>query len=139
MSPAGRTGTRKFSSRAITAHAMRAVLLATSLNMRMRWRLFGGSFASARPRAAGVFDYAMPQEGILTLLDNLAILKDALHVEETHAFIDFCQPVAVMRPDYVGASGSQGPALTPHGWAWPRVVTVFSMTLSGSSMRWYDH
>ena len=34
-------------------------------------------------------DYAIPKEGAPVLLDNLAILRDAPHVEEAYAFIDF--------------------------------------------------
>ncbi len=34
-------------------------------------------------------DYAIPKEGAPVLLDNLAILQDAPHVEEAYAFIDF--------------------------------------------------
>ncbi len=39
-------------------------------------------------------DYYIPKEGTLMSLDNLAIPKDAPHVEEAHAFIDF-----LLRPD----------------------------------------
>ncbi len=34
-------------------------------------------------------DYALPKEGAPVLLDNLAILRDAPHVEEAYAFVDF--------------------------------------------------
>lgn len=39
-------------------------------------------------------DFAIPKEGSLMLLDNLAIPADAQHVEEAHAFIDF-----LLRPE----------------------------------------
>jgi len=38
--------------------------------------------------------YVIPKEGALMSLDNLAILKDAPHVEEAYAFIDF-----LLRPE----------------------------------------
>ncbi|WP_036255678.1 polyamine ABC transporter substrate-binding protein [Methylocapsa acidiphila] len=41
-----------------------------------------------------VIDYVIPKEGTLMSLDNLAIPKDAPHVEEAYAFIDF-----LMRPE----------------------------------------
>ncbi|WP_036259769.1 polyamine ABC transporter substrate-binding protein [Methylocapsa aurea] len=39
-------------------------------------------------------NYIIPREGALMSLDNLAILKDAPHVEEAYAFIDF-----LLRPE----------------------------------------
>ena len=39
-------------------------------------------------------DFAIPKEGSLMLLDNLAIPADAQHVEEAHAFINF-----LLRPE----------------------------------------
>jgi len=41
-----------------------------------------------------VIDYRIPKEGTLMSLDNLAIPKDAPHVEEAYAFIDF-----LLRPE----------------------------------------
>jgi putrescine transport system substrate-binding protein len=53
----------------------------------------GGSFRArdrAREAENGIeIDYAIPEEGAPILLDNLAILKDATHVEEAYAFVDF--------------------------------------------------
>ena len=44
----------------------------------------------AREAEAGVdIDYTVPQEGAPLLLDNLAILKDAAHVAEAYALIDY--------------------------------------------------
>jgi putrescine transport system substrate-binding protein len=44
----------------------------------------------AREAENGIeIDYAIPKEGTLVSLDNLAIPKDAPHVEEAYAFIDF--------------------------------------------------
>ena len=58
----------------------------------------GDSFqARARAQEAhnGIeVDYVIPKEGTLLSFDNLAILKDAPHVEEAYAFIDF-----LLRPD----------------------------------------
>jgi putrescine transport system substrate-binding protein len=58
----------------------------------------GDSFQArnrAREANNGVeIDYVIPREGTLTSLDNLAIPKDAPHVEEAYKFIDF-----LMRPD----------------------------------------
>jgi putrescine transport system substrate-binding protein len=48
--------------------------------------------ARNRAREAGngiEIDYTIPKEGSLISLDNLAIPKDAPHVEEAYAFIDF--------------------------------------------------
>jgi putrescine transport system substrate-binding protein len=39
-------------------------------------------------------DYALPEEGALMWFDSIAIPKDAEHVDEAHAFIDF-----LMRPE----------------------------------------
>jgi putrescine transport system substrate-binding protein len=55
---------------------------------------YSGDSFRARDRAReadnGIeIDYAIPKEGTLMLLDNLAIPKDAPHVEEAYAFIDF--------------------------------------------------
>ena len=55
---------------------------------------YSGDSFRARDRAReaenGIeIDYAIPKEGAPILLDNLAILKDAPHVEEAYAFIDF--------------------------------------------------
>lgn len=53
----------------------------------------GDSFRArgqAREAENGIeIDYAIPKEGAPLLLDNLAIPKDAPHVEEAYAFIDF--------------------------------------------------
>ncbi|MGH6835505.1 MAG: polyamine ABC transporter substrate-binding protein [Methylocella sp.] len=53
----------------------------------------GDSFRArdrAREAANGIeIDYTIPREGTLMALDNLAIPKDAPHVEEAYAFIDF--------------------------------------------------
>jgi putrescine transport system substrate-binding protein len=53
----------------------------------------GDSFRArdqAREAENGIeIDYAIPKEGAPVLLDNLAIPKDAPHVEEAYAFIDF--------------------------------------------------
>jgi putrescine transport system substrate-binding protein len=61
----------------------------------------GQSFESfrARDRAREAdseveIDFAIPKEGSLMLLDNLAIPTDAHHVEEAYAFIDF-----LLRPE----------------------------------------
>jgi putrescine transport system substrate-binding protein len=44
----------------------------------------------AREAENGInIDYAIPKEGAPVFLDNLAILRDAPHVEEAYAFIDF--------------------------------------------------
>lgn len=53
-----------------------------------------GDSLQARSRAReadnGIeIDYVIPKEGTLMSLDNLAILKDAPHVDEAYAFIDF--------------------------------------------------
>jgi putrescine transport system substrate-binding protein len=55
---------------------------------------YSGDSFRARDRAReadnGIeIDYAIPKEGTLMLLDNLAIPKDAPHIEEAYAFIDF--------------------------------------------------
>jgi putrescine transport system substrate-binding protein len=55
---------------------------------------YSGDSFRARDRAReadnGIeIDYTIPKEGSLMLLDNLAIPKDAPHVEEAYAFIDF--------------------------------------------------
>jgi putrescine transport system substrate-binding protein len=53
--------------------------------------------ARNRAREAGAkieIDYVIPKEGTLISLDNLAIPKDAPHVEEAYALIDF-----LSRPD----------------------------------------
>jgi putrescine transport system substrate-binding protein len=55
---------------------------------------YSGDSFRARDRAQeadnGIeIDYTIPKEGSLMLLDNLAIPKDAPHVEEAYAFIDF--------------------------------------------------
>ncbi len=55
---------------------------------------YSGDSFRARDRAReadnGIeIDYVIPKEGSLILLDNLAIPKDAPHVEEAYAFIDF--------------------------------------------------
>jgi putrescine transport system substrate-binding protein len=60
---------------------------------------WSGDTFQARKRAQeadnGVdIGYAIPQEGTLMSLDNLAIPKDAPHVEEAYRFIDF-----LLRPD----------------------------------------
>ncbi|WP_090706162.1 MULTISPECIES: polyamine ABC transporter substrate-binding protein [unclassified Beijerinckia] len=58
----------------------------------------GDSFqARNRAREAGngvVIDYVIPKEGTLMSMDNLAIPKDAEHVDEAYAFINF-----LLRPD----------------------------------------
>ena len=58
----------------------------------------GDSFRArdqAREAENGIeIDYAIPKEGAPILLDNLAIPKDAPHVEEAYAFIDF-----LLRPE----------------------------------------
>ena len=58
----------------------------------------GDSFQArnrAREAANGVdINYVIPKEGALMSLDNLAIPKDAPHVAEAYAFIDF-----LLRPD----------------------------------------
>ena len=55
---------------------------------------YSGDSFRARDRAReadnGIeIDYAIPKEGTLMGLDNLAIPRDAPHVEEAYAFIDF--------------------------------------------------
>jgi putrescine transport system substrate-binding protein len=55
---------------------------------------YSGDSFRARDRAReadnGIeIDYTIPKEGTLMSLDNLAIPKDAPHVEEAYAFIDF--------------------------------------------------
>ncbi len=55
---------------------------------------YSGDSFRARDRAReadnGIeIDYAIPKEGTLMSLDNLAIPKDAPHVAEAYAFIDF--------------------------------------------------
>jgi putrescine transport system substrate-binding protein len=58
----------------------------------------GDSFqAKNRAREAGngiEIGYVIPREGTLMSMDNLAIPKDAVNVEEAHAFIDF-----LLRPE----------------------------------------
>ncbi|MGH6853004.1 MAG: extracellular solute-binding protein, partial [Methylocella sp.] len=44
-------------------------------------------------------DYAIPKEGTLMSLDNLAIPRDAPHVEEAYAFIDFLLRPAIAARD----------------------------------------
>jgi putrescine transport system substrate-binding protein len=60
---------------------------------------YSGDSFHARDRAReaenGIkIDYAIPKEGAPILLDNLAIPKDAPHVEEAYAFVDF-----LLRPE----------------------------------------
>jgi putrescine transport system substrate-binding protein len=60
---------------------------------------YSGDSFRARDRAReaenGIkIDYAIPKEGAPILLDNLVIPKDAPHVEEAYAFIDF-----LLRPE----------------------------------------
>jgi putrescine transport system substrate-binding protein len=60
---------------------------------------FSGDIKQAQNRAAeakrGVeIGYAIPKEGAQLWFDNLAIPKDARHVDEAHAFIDY-----MMRPE----------------------------------------
>ena len=60
---------------------------------------YSGDSFRARDRAReaenGIkIDYAIPKEGAPILLDNLVIPKDAQHVEEAYAFIDF-----LLRPE----------------------------------------
>ncbi len=51
--------------------------------------------ARAKEAANGVdIEYAIPKEGTLMSLDSIAIPKDAPHVDEAYAFIDF-----LLRPD----------------------------------------
>lgn len=55
---------------------------------------YSGDSFRARDRAReaenGIeLDYAIPKEGTLVVLDSLVILKDARHVDEAYAFIDF--------------------------------------------------
>jgi putrescine transport system substrate-binding protein len=57
---------------------------------------FSGDFKIAQKRAAEAKNgvevaYAIPKEGAQLWFDNLAIPRDAKHVAEAHAFIDFLQ------------------------------------------------
>ena len=65
----------------------------------------GDSFQArnrAREAANGIeIGYAIPKEGTLMSLDNLAIPKDAPHVEEAYAFIDY-----LMRPEVAARNTS---------------------------------
>jgi putrescine transport system substrate-binding protein len=65
---------------------------------------YSGDSFRARDRAReaenGIeIDYAIPKEGAPILFDNLAIPKDAPHVEEAYAFIDF-----LLRPEIAARS-----------------------------------
>jgi putrescine transport system substrate-binding protein len=67
---------------------------------------FSGDIMQARKRAAeaktGVeIGYAIPREGAQMFFDNLAIPKDAVHVAEAHAFIDW-----LLRPDVAAKNSS---------------------------------
>ncbi len=69
---------------------------------------FSGDVKQAQKRAAeaknGVeIAYAIPKEGAQLWFDNLAIPKDAKHVAEAHAFIDYLQrpEVAAKNSDFI--------------------------------------
>ncbi|RAI36194.1 polyamine ABC transporter substrate-binding protein [Rhodoplanes serenus] len=67
---------------------------------------FSGDIMQAKKRAAeaknGVeIGYTIPQEGAQMFFDNLAIPKDAAHVAEAHAFIDY-----LMRPEVAAKNTS---------------------------------
>ena len=69
---------------------------------------FSGDVKQAQKRAAeaknGVeIAYAIPKEGAQLWFDNLAIPRDAKHVAEAHAFIDFLQrpEVAAKNSDFI--------------------------------------
>lgn len=67
---------------------------------------FSGDIMQAKKRAAeaknGVeIGYAIPKEGAQMFFDNLAIPKDAEHVAEAHAFIDY-----LLRPDVAAKNSS---------------------------------
>ena len=65
----------------------------------------GDSFQArnrAREAANGIeIGYAIPREGTLMSLDNLAIPKDAPHLAEAYAFIDY-----LLRPEVAGRNSS---------------------------------
>lgn len=68
---------------------------------------YSGESFRARDRAReaenGIeIGYALPREGAPILFDNLAIPKDALHVEEAYAFIDFLlrPPIAARNTNF---------------------------------------
>ena len=65
----------------------------------------GDSFQArnrAREAANGIeIGYAIPKEGTLMSLDNLAIPKDAPHLAEAYAFIDY-----LLRPEVAGRNSS---------------------------------
>jgi putrescine transport system substrate-binding protein len=59
-------------------------------------------------------DYVIPKEGTLMSLDNLAIPKDAPHVEEAYAFIDFLlRPQVAARNTNVTSFANSVPASKP--------------------------
>lgn len=61
-----------------------------------------------------VIDYVIPKEGTLMSLDNLAIPKDAPHVEEAYAFIDFLlRPEIAARNTNVTSFANSVPASKP--------------------------
>ena len=67
---------------------------------------FSGDIKQAQNRAAeakrGVeIGYAIPKEGAQLWFDNLAIPKDARHVDEAHAFIDY-----MMKPEVAAKNSS---------------------------------
>ena len=68
-------------------------------------------------------DYAIPKEGAPVLLDNLAILRDAPHVEEAYAFIDF-----LLRP----AISARNTNFTRLANSVPASKAVIDKTISGN-------
>ena len=78
----------------------------------------GDSFQAAdRAREAGngvEIAYVVPRQGTLMSFDTLAIPKDAPHVEEAHAFIDYLmRPEVAARNTLVTHFANPVPAATP--------------------------
>ncbi len=91
-----RGSVRKFhSSEYLNALAAGEICLAVGFSGDIKQAQKRASEAGNRVRIA----YAIPKEGAQLWFDNLAIPKDAKHVAEAHAFIDFLQ-----RPEIAAAN-----------------------------------
>jgi putrescine transport system substrate-binding protein len=89
--------------RMIHSSALTDALANGELCLTVNWN---GPVALARDRAAEagldqVIKYSIPKEGTVGWFDSLAIPKDAPHVENAHAFINFMQ-----RPDVAAANSN---------------------------------
>jgi putrescine transport system substrate-binding protein len=77
---------------------------------------YNGSFAQARNRAkeAGngvILDFVIPEEGSLLWFDMLAIPKDAPHVANAHAFINYLMDAHIIAQDsaFIGNANANVP------------------------------